>query len=272
MNFLRKIGLFFTILLCMGFLSCERYTAWELEEDSETRLVVEAILTDENSFQEIRLSQSFISPNGRAEGIIDAQVQVEANGVVYGFLHVPGSPGLYLSERPFGVFANLSYHLKIDWQGEVYEAVSKLSRVAPIPGFSFVPKANTDELSFGTVPDLYSLDQQAMYEVDLDWSALHADTPNQAKMYFYTFSSVHITGLLLPKKEQVYFPKGTQVHIRKLGLNEDFAAYLRALLIETDWSGNFYYTTPENLPTNISNQGLGFFSTCAVLKTSLTAE
>ncbi|MEN0046930.1 MAG: hypothetical protein AAF806_07735, partial [Bacteroidota bacterium] len=87
-----------------------------------------------------------------------------------------------------------------------------------------------------------------------------------------TFSSVHLSALSRPEKEIVSFPKGSQVIVKKYGLNDDFAAYLRAKAIETEWNGTFFYSTAENLPSNISNDALGFYSTCAVLVDTLIAE
>ena len=75
-----------------------------------------------------------------------------------------------------------------------------------------------------------------------------------------------------PPRQPVPFPKGSIVLIEKFGLNHDFADYLRALNIETNWNGTFFYSSGSNLPTNIEGGALGFFSTCATVKDTLIAR
>ena len=85
-------------------------------------------------------------------------------------------------------------------------------------------------------------------------------------------NSVDVNGFFRPPRDTIVFPVGSQVAIKKFGLNDDFATYLRSLAIETEWNGNFIYGASANLPTNISNDGLGFFSTCAVVMDTLVAR
>jgi len=263
-----------TLILAVSFLlsSCEVFIGRELKLEGESKLVVEAILTNEQISQQIRLSQSHHMFNGEAPAVTDAKVRVEANGVIYDFIPDPAEPGLYKSETPFSVFSNLVYTLGIDWQGQNYSASSQLSAVAPLQVITFIEEQNSDSLSLGTFAPIYNVNQQSMYEVNIDWSHLSNSVPAKARLYFYTFNSVHISELIPPKKEKVLFPRGSIVRVKKFGLNDDFAAYLRAMAIETDWSGNFLYAEPENLPTNIYQDAYGFFSTCAVLSDTLVAE
>ena len=184
----------------------------------------------------------------------------------------PFNDGNYKSETPFEVFDNSIYTLKIDWEGKIYEASSELSDVAPMPEITFDTIANTDSLVFGNFVPIYHPSQQAMYDMKVDWSHLVMDSITQARMFFYTFSSVHVSEFIRPPGEIVSFPKGSIVIAKKFGLNDEFAEYLRAKAIETEWNGSFFYGNPENSPTNISNDAVGFFSTCAVVSDTLIAE
>lgn len=263
----------FSLLMCMLWSSsCEEFRPWDLEPEADIKLVVEAVLTDEFVHQEIKLSQSYSSLSGEAPTVTDAIVVVEANSVLYNFVPDPLEDGLYKSVDPFSVFDGLNYTLYIEWNEKEYAAVSELSSVAPMPDFTFYQKPNTDSLTLGDFSQIYNNSQQAMYEVDIDWSHLIPGEDSKAKLYYYTFNSVHITQLLLPTKEQIVFPRGSIVYVKKFGLNDDFAAYLRAMAIETEWSGNFFYGSSDNLPSNILSDAYGFFSTCAVLKDTLVAR
>lgn len=264
--------LVFTFLIASIFSTCEEASSWELDIDNTPRLVVEAILTNENINQEIKLSQVFSELNGDTPYISNASIKVEANGVIYNFIADNTIPGLYKSEVPFAVVDNLIYTLNINWQNEEYTASSSLSTVAPMPTISFISINNSDSLAFGEFAPLYSTNQQSMYEMTVDWSHISNDSPNRAKTYFYTFSSIDISELDIPPREAIHFPKGSIVIAKKFGLNDEFAHYLRAKAIETNWRGKLFYANPENLPSNISNDGLGFFSTCAIISETLIAE
>lgn len=262
---------------CFGFMillfsTCELSTDWELLPDEEQKLVVEAILTNENKIQEIRLSKSFPELNGTPPKMENATVTVRANGVVYKFDEDNIDNGLYKSQRTFGAVQNVDYELMIDLGGKIYRATSQLSNVVAIPDIYFDTLANSEELVLADFVPLYNPNQQAMYEIDIDWTHLNQKGEQRAKTFFYTFSSVHLSALSRPQREKLSFPKSSRIIVKKYGLNDDFAAYLRAKAIETEWNGTFFYSTAENLPTNISNDALGFYSTCSVLLDTLIAE
>lgn len=271
---LTNVKIFAFLVLGLFSQACEESVDWQLDPGDNGQLVVEAILTDERSTQQIRLSQSYDRLEGTAPAVTGAEVSVEANGVTYRFAAVNLDPGLYQSEFPFAVLRNLEYKLEVNWQGEEYVASSRLSVVAPIPKIDFRAMEGRDGLlTFVEFAPLYNANQQAMYEMNVDWSHLQSDSVSRARMLFYTFSTVDASELIRPRRDTVAFPRGSIVTAKKFGLNDDFAAYLRALVIETDWNGGIYfYASPASLPTNISNGGLGFFSTCAVITDTLIAE
>lgn len=264
---------YITYFSCLLLFACEFSTDWELMPDVEERLVVEAILTDELKHQIIQLSTTYSNLNDTSiTSVNNATVQVAANSVTYDFDLVDSKSGIYKSKIPFDVARNLDYELRIDWVDATYTAVSRLSTVAPLPQARFDTLTDSDLLILGDFVPLYNPSQQAMYQIDIDWSDLQADGLNRARLYRYTFSTTHISALLRTPQEITRFPKGSQVVMTKYGLNDDFADYLRAKAIETDWSGSFFYSTADNLPTNLSGDAFGFFSTCAVLRDTVIAE
>ena len=261
------------LLLIMCFLcstACERSIDWEVEDAVAERLVVEAILTNEFRIQEINLSTSFNGLNGETPNVVDADVKVEANGIIYPF---DVDQDRYLSREAFSVVDGLEYRLVINWAGQEYTALSNLSAVAPIPLIGFLPFGQRDSvfISKNVVP-LFSSSQQAMYQFDVDWSHIQTQGLSQVRLFYYTFNSVHNSQFIRPEVEDVVFPVGSIVTVSKFGLNDDFAAFLRAQVIETDWNGAILYGNPENAPSNITNDGLGFFTTCSVLRDTLLAE
>jgi uncharacterized protein DUF4249 len=269
---LKNILQFSILLYAISFLACREAIDWDLKPGENGHLVVDAVLTNKFGFQEIKLSKSYDGLNDETPTINDANISVEVNGFSYRFFADNLIAGCYKSEIPFAILNNLEYKLNIEWQDELYESSSFLSRVAPIPEITFQPVGNTGNLTFNDAPFLYNANQQAMYEMDIDWSHLSTDSITKARIIFYTFSSLEESQLVRPDFEDIIFPTGSIVTIKKFGLNDDFANYLRSLAIETDWNGGAFYSAPSGLPTNISNNGLGFFSTCAVVSDTLIAE
>lgn len=269
---MKNVNIILPLIFITFLLGCEKSTDWEQQGELTPQLIVEAILTDENIPQEIRLSQSFRNLNDSIPFVTNAIVTVEANGVIYNFTPDTDDLGKYVSVLPFQVINNLEYILNIEWEGETYSASSNLSSVAPMPNISFVPYNDTDSLELNNFAPIFDFNQQALYEIFVDWSFLTNEIPNQAQLYFYTFSDVHISEFIPPPKEDIFFPKGSIIIAKKFGLNDDFANYLKSKVIETDWNGTVFYAAAQNLPTNISNNGLGFFSTCSVLSDTLIAQ
>ncbi len=265
--------LIYWIFMCFIGFSCEEFREWELESQAP-QLVVEAILTDEFKVQEVRLSQSFSTLSDTATPVSDAVVLVSTGQISYPFVKDISTPGTYRSIEAFKIFANLSYELFISWEGEIYTASSVLSTVAPIREFTFRSTENAEILafSFPKLSQIYNTSEEAMYEVDIDWSHLDNAKPNQARLYLYTFDELYLIQLVGPQKQAITFPKGSRLFIKKYGLTPEFGAYLRGRAFETDWKGAFYFATSDNVPSNLSNGALGFFSTCAVLTDTLVAQ
>lgn len=264
-----------SLLLFPLLYSCEEPIKWALEAGENQNLVVESILTDEMAIQEVKLSLSFDSLNGSPTPVLDAIVKVNANGISYNFSEsaATDSLGYYLSEIPFRVVNDLLYELEIVWQGESYFAESRLAPVAPIPELLFSNKVNSDSLFFNGIDSLlFNPNQEAMYEMNIDWRHIENEGIREARFVFYTFNTINGNALFRPSRERVFFPSGSIVMVQKFGLNEAFADYLQAVASETEWNGGPINEAPANVPTNINNGGLGFFSTCSILRDTFIVE
>jgi hypothetical protein len=261
------------IVVLLGiFLSCEKSTVWELEKGESSRLVVEAVLTNKFEIQKVVLSQSYSELTSEVPYITNAKVEVEAGGIFYEFIPHPEDPGLYISQDPFQVINNVAYNLNIVWKGEQYTSTTRLAPVTPLQSISFSRFGSTDSLILGSFVPLFSLNQQSFYEIDINWSFISAEEPNRAKIFYYTFKELDISQLVTPNRENVPFPVLSFVKVRKYGLSDEFAAFLRAKVIETDWNSIYFYSIPDKLPSNISNGGLGFFSACSVEERTVIAR
>lgn len=266
----RKVN--FLLLLTILIQSCGvEQTDWNFESGENGKLVVESILTTEQKMQEVLLSLSRNDLNGTPTPATGAEVTVALGGNEVEFLESVSEPGKYQAEQVGAVVAGPLYQLKVVWEGEEYTAQNQLVHVRPIPEIRW-NQINEDSFRLVNTPGVFSANEQAMYEYYIDWSELTGNDSSRAKLVFYTFNSVDVNGIFRPDPEPVYFPKGSKILVKKYGLNDDFAAYLRALVMEVEWQGGLFDEASSSLPTNISNGGLGYFGVCKVLMDSVVVE
>jgi hypothetical protein len=116
-----------------------------------------------------------------------------------------------------------------------------------------------------------------MYEADISWEHIpgfdHPDSVSRVMQKYYTLNTIDVSYVIFPQeKEEVLFPAGSIAIVKKLSLTDEYGAFLRALLAETEWQGSLFEEARGNLPTNISNGGLGYFSACSVIADTLIVQ
>ena len=265
-----KVKLYCIAFLSLSFFTCEQTIEWELQNDGDERLVVDALLHDQEEIQCIRISAVYDDINGSGTEIQDASVIVIANTKRYIFEETPGSPGLYKSIEAFGLINNIDYSLEIEHGGSFYTARSRIAPVAPIPTLNFSPFGQSDSLTLDELPR-FNNNQQALYIIEIDWTHLSNQNDARAKLVYFTFSTIDLEEFLQPQSQEVAFPIGSVVFINKYGINDEFASYLRATALETDWEGGFFGSQSDTPIGNIEG-ALGFFGTCSLLRDTIIAQ
>ncbi len=267
-----KTGVLFFILLFFLTSCGEEAVDWKLEDRAPDTIVVEAIVTSDRHHFRVKLSQPFYKSDESPMAVTGATVSIRRGQETYLLEETTGSPGLYVNpvytDNPIGA----TYYLEVIAEGKTYRAKAVMPPVNVFDHIGFNRVPDTDSMMIGQVPKQFNEFEQAMYEITIDWSHLSSTAPTRAKLYYYTFNTVDVSQIFAPEKEKVRFPVGSYVIVRKHSLSPEYAEYLRALVAETQWQGGIFEETRDNLPTNISNGGLGFFSACAVLTDTLVAE
>lgn len=261
------------IILVFFFISCEEVIEWYPKDIAENKLVVQAILTDENKHQEIYLTGLLDSINGESSGISGAFIEVKSETEIHLFWEDPQNKGRYLSSNSFEIEPGSNYELTIDWNQQKFEAITRaVESSLPMRSFSFATYQQSDSVYIEGIGVEYSESEQALYEFIIDWNYIIPSDTSRAKQVHYVFNSINIGQLFGPDKDQLVFPKGSIVFQRKYALSPDYAEYLRSLVVETQWKGGFFEESNGNLPTNISNGALGYFAACTVRNDTIIAE
>ncbi len=260
----------FTVLL-ISLASCEEPVDWEFQPGENGTLVVDAILTDELGIQELRLTRSYDDLNGEASPISATRVTVSNGQQSYLFTATADDATLYQSNEPFRATIGEALTLEVEWEGQNFLATNAAVPIAPLGQLDFQEVLNGDSLAL-IPPPIYTPAEQAMYVVDVDWSHLSNVEPTQARLYSYSFRTFDVNEVFRDDLESVFFPRGSIAIVRKYALNDDFAAYLRSLIMEKDWRGGIYDELPSSLPSNLTNGGLGFFAVAAALRDTLEVQ
>jgi len=252
--------------------ACEESTDWDFQTGDNGKLVVDAIIVNKQELQEIKLTYSFDDIDGTPAPATGAIVSIN-NGVEnFSFIESTNQPGVYRIPQPGAAQANVNYELVIELDNQTYTATNAMVQVFPFGAPSFEFTNDSINMVITSTPPLYSTMEQAMYEIDIDWSNISSEQPNTAKQVFYTFKTIDVNEIFKSQPKVVKFPVGSRVVITKYGLNDGFANYLRALVMETEWQGSLFDEESSSLPTNISGDGLGYFGVCAIRRDTFYAE
>lgn len=272
----RMIKIFILFLFAL-FTSCEEKINWDLKTEQVNTIAVDAIITNEIKYQYIHLTKPFTNQNDTAVPVSGAYVSITTNNFTILFLESSDNPGYYFSEYPAAGSIDITYELNVQYEEKTYTAETYMVPVLPaiLPTWQY--DANKDLYKIQWNISQYNPAQQAMYEVFVSWSHLVdpsiPDTLTMAKMLNYTLNTINVNYTIFPQdKEEVWFPRNSIAIVKKYSVTDEYGDYLRALLAEAEWQGSLFEEARGNLPTNISNGGLGYFSACSVISDTLIVQ
>jgi hypothetical protein len=255
---------FLSILL----LSCEKEVERPSSEFQFNTIVVESILTNEFKQQKVLLSKPNPIQNHNNTSVSNANVRVFNGTHNFLFIESETERGSYYSVEEFAASISQTYSLDITYEDKQYTAGTTITAVSNYNPLDVVP-ASDSSYKLSTPTSSYNPNEQAMYEINISW---FADTQIQRKTYRYQLSTLDVSIVFSPEEQNIIFPKGTQIIGKKYSLTDDYATYIRAMLAETHWQGGLFDDEKADLPTNISNGGIGYFTACSVIVDTLIVE
>ncbi len=269
---MKKLLLYLFLSLMLA--SCEEQSDWELQTADNDFIVVDGIITNEVKYQSITLSKPVTQLNEKPQPVSGATILVSSEQQLLSFHEDSEKSGTYISDTLFTGIRNRTYTLLITSGNKVYSAKAVLE--PPVLQTEFVPltyEKNTDDNFYRitNIPTNYNPLSYAMYEILLDWSSApgyeHANADScLARLYYFTLPTIDVSEVFAPELEDVTFPAGTILTQRRYSLTSEHAAFMRALLLESTWTGGYFNTAPANIPTNMSAGAVGFFGACGVME------
>jgi hypothetical protein len=271
---MKNLSILFFAFLALVFTSCETVVDLDLEQSKPT-LAVEAIITDQANLNTVKLTLSApYAKNVEPEAVTNAQVTLTDNaGNSTPFLHAAN--GQYKPAAGFKGVAGRTYTLTIQANGQTYTATSVLNSVPVLDKvtYKYVDGKNDD---FGRKEGYYIAvafqdiaGAKNYYKLDI----LVNGQPKQrdANDIMVTEDKLYDGSYLDDNQIFIPFKKGDKLDVSLLSLSKeayDFYAALGSLASQ----GGFMGRNPANLPTNISNGAVGFFSASAVSTKSIVIE
>lgn len=262
------------ILLIVSVLSCREPIDFELNGDGNSRLVICGGITTEAKSHTVTLTRtmSYYSPEAapRETGAI---VTISDGTNIFPLTESSFNPGLYKTDSTVYGEVNKTYTLKVTTKdGEIYEASSPLLRVAEIDSVSYKynelfmydkDRSNYELLLFSQ--EIPGIGDNYMSNIYLQNNSgeyvLDNDTLRETPFYQdQQFDGYYLPGLgFYNISAQTIKTDSVNVKVELLSLTLDYYEYNYAILMETDYRGSPFDGPAANIPTNISNGGLGYF-------------
>lgn len=265
-----KANILYVLLFGIFFFeatSCERKITPDFKYDGKEFLIVDGIITNENKFQEIRLTKSLSVFNEKPEPISGAKVSVSDG--IYNYIFSEDTTGIYLSDNKFTAVINKLYTLNIEFEGKTFFAQARAVPVLNSISINYA-QFNDSLYYFPQATAQFNPKEAAMYEVNADWSFVSGyenlpENKTKAKLYFYVLRTIDVNEIFNPAYDHIFFPKGTKLAVKKYSLSLEHEKFIRSMLLETSWNGGNFDTEEDNVYTNLSEGALGFFGASIVL-------
>ena len=250
--------------------ACEKKADWEITPETDNRIVVEGMITNEQKAHYVKLSLPFQALNQEPQTVSGAIVKISTDSVEWLLHETPAGSGIYLTDSNVQGVAGEHYYLSAKWQGRTITATAIMSPVTRLIPFRYIKSDNNQNLyKISWVCPVYNPDDAAMFSLDYD---LQGSSVTHVQSWYYMLSTLDPGQILPPLQETIEFPAGTVIKERKYSLSDDHQKFLRELLLETRWRGGMFDMAAANVYTNLNGDAVGYFAACAVLECTTTIQ
>jgi hypothetical protein len=261
-------------LLALVVFSCEETTELDLRQ-TPSRIVIEGLVTDKPGYQSVTVSRSTdFYGSGQTPRVENAGVRVfDDSGLEIVFTHNPrnhpDSSGIYVPETAFTGEIGKTYTLRVEIDGELYEATDKLMSVIPIDSLQF--QVNEDERDdpkeTGKFHEILMFAREPQNEENYYLFKFYRNDSlkiyNPTDVYFAEddLLAEKIDGVPSP----VYYGPDDKARLEMYSLTrKGYVFYYDLSTILNNDGGGMFGSIPAAPRTNLSNDALGFFQVSAV--------
>jgi hypothetical protein len=255
--------------------ACVKEVNWPLQSQSTNLIVVEGIITDTMGAQQIILTHPVGQLNEPPQPVSGATVIITNEDSAYTLTEKPANSGIYLTKSSFIAQTGKNYNLLIALNNKLYTAKAYMVRGVHFNALKYSKDDGDNLYHIDSVAQAFSTSDTAMWEVLLDWSHVPGNenmdpSKTHARLLYYTLPTLDVSQIFAPPMENIKFPSGTIILERRYSLTPEHAAFLRTMLLETNWRGGLFSSVPANVLTNLSSGAAGYFGACSITSLSLT--
>ncbi|MEO1050564.1 MAG: DUF4249 family protein [Bacteroidota bacterium] len=287
------------LALVLTLSSCLDQIAWEEAENPSGRLVVEGLITSERKAHTVKLTQTMPVIVDTLPPVVTGAVVTIDDGTQV-FTLTEKEPGIYQTDTTVAGEVGNTYHLTINFNGEIFEAFAAMIAVEPPSSIGVTARDNFPagageegdffqfiyRNNFGSSAPLHYQIRSELPENVSDFYPPEWQMPNwlvwQLENQGLTLqdSSYYLHPGLEPpaiftygETNETRITLGTTITETFGSMTEEHYAFVRAILSESEWRGlgPFGYI-PADAPTNLSNGALGYFAASEVIRIQQVIE
>ena len=262
------------ILVGLVLISCEETTELDLRQ-TPSRIVIEGVVTNNPEYQSVKVTRSTqFYASGTAPRVTDANVVVTDDaGEAFLFVHNPrnhpDSVGIYVPQSDFAGVIGRTYTLRVDVDGEAFEASDKLYSVTSIDSLAF--RINEDQQEDphepGKIYEMLVFAREPQHEQNFYLFKYYRNDSltvfNPTDIYYSNDELLgeNIDGIPSP----VYYGASDKARIEVYSLSRAGYVFYNDLYTTLNLDGGgMFGPIPAPPRTNFSNGALGFFQVSAV--------
>jgi hypothetical protein len=269
----------FTTILAFG--SCTEKIDLDLNQGENNRLVVEGSITTEYKIHQVKLTRTsayFQNQKGIPE--LNALVSIRNNDTTINLFDIKNN-GTYLTDRKYAGKTGKKYTLQIKLaNGQEFSASETILPVSQMDSVKY--QYIKPELPFNKTAhyhiNIFVREDPApgnYYQWEIFMDGNHVTDTLRLKVFA---SDEYVNGSYLSNWTIYRIPETKlrneqhEIKVQMLSVSKEKYTFYYAILLETIYSGSAFSGTPANVPSNISNGALGFFSASAVSESTLIIQ
>ena len=274
---MKKFVIFIPIIYLL-ISACTEIIDMDLNSTDNNRLVVEGTITDELKIHQVKLTRtSDYFVNQPASPELGALITISNEDTLFNLIDVDNN-GIYITDKEIAGVAGKTYLLNIQLgNGEVYTAESYLKPILPMDSIKYEYRKSDnpfDEYLFYHI-NIFVQEPPTtgdFYQWELYIDGIHESDTLRKKSFV---SDEFVNGSYIANwpvyiiEESKIINDTSVVKLQLLSISKEEYDFKLAILLETDFSGAGFSGPPANIPSNVSNGALGFFSASAVTEDSL---
>jgi len=274
-----KFKIYIGIILSITFFSCTEKFDVDLVDGASNRLVVEGSITSEFKVHQVILSRTgAYFRNEPAARELNAIVTITDGDTVIN-LFDEQNDGVYQTDKEIAGKPGNTYTLNITLSnGEVYTASEFMKPISPMDSMNYQYKKSDFPFDENYYYNFLIYVQEPPTKGDYyQWELFLDNVHISDTLRMKTFVSDEMVNGAYVADWAVYQIPDYKIEkdtvsalLQMLSISKEKYDYYMAVLLETDFSGAGFSGPPSNVPSNISNGALGFFSASAVSEMEMT--